>query len=136
MGVVFHVNYLNWFEIGRTELIRSMGYEYKNIEREGLLLPVIDLDCAYGMPARYDDMVLVFTRVSSFSKIRLSFDSEVRRVGGVGFKPGVWEFGAELPGERLVHGGTRHAWVNREWHPARLDKALPALYDLLMNATS
>jgi acyl-CoA thioester hydrolase len=133
MAVVFHTNYLNWFEIGRTELIRSLGIEYKAIEREGLLLPVIDLDCAFEAPARYDDTVLVFTRVASCSKIRISFQNEVRRVEAPEWKSGTWEPGDELPGERLVYGGTRHAWVTKEMQPARLDKRMPALYDLFIN---
>lgn len=135
MAVVFHTNYLNYFEIGRTELIRSLGMEYKSIEQEGgLLLPVIDLDCRFITPARYDDTMLVFTRVSAFSKIRLSFENEVRRVKEEDFQAGNWERDAELPGELLVQGGTRHAWTSKDLQPARLDKRLPALYDLLMNA--
>lgn len=47
MGVVYHANYLNWFEIGRTEMIRQMGYTYRKMEEQGLLLPVTGLDVKY-----------------------------------------------------------------------------------------
>ena len=63
MGVVYHANYLNWFEIGRTQMIREMGFTYRGMEEEGVLLPVVDLDIKYRQPARYDDLVTVFTRI-------------------------------------------------------------------------
>ncbi|QAY68275.1 acyl-CoA thioesterase [Paenibacillus protaetiae] len=135
MAVVFHGNYLTWFEIGRTELLRSLGYDYKSVEAKGLLLPVIDLNCSYIAPAKYDDTLLVFTRVSSFSKIKLNFEAEVRRVEAAEHAAG-WHEDGKLPGELLVRGGTRHAWVNAAWQPARLDKYDAQLYELLAKATS
>jgi acyl-CoA thioester hydrolase len=80
MGVVFHGNYVTWFEIGRTEWIRAAGYDYKSIESKGLLLPVIDLACSYISPARYDDLVLVCTRIAECTPLRISFESQVRKV--------------------------------------------------------
>lgn len=136
MGVVFHTNYLNWFEIGRTELIRSAGFDYKSIEQSGMLLPVIDLHCHYALPARYDDTLLICTRISDFTSVRLSFESEIRKVDEASFKPAFYEQQESLPGERLVTGGTKHVWVNKEWRPMRLDKGLPALYDLMRQITS
>ncbi|MFC4812537.1 acyl-CoA thioesterase [Paenibacillus sp. GCM10023250] len=130
MGVVFYGNYATWFEIGRTELVRSLGIPYNDIEKQGMLLPVVDLDCAYISPARYDDCVLVCTRIDVLSPIRMAFRSEVRLVREGETYPVFWE-GAEPPGKLLVKGGTRHVWVNREWRPARLDKALPDLYKML-----
>ncbi|NBD26078.1 acyl-CoA thioesterase [Paenibacillus glycinis] len=127
MGVVFYGNYVTWFEIGRTEFVRSLGTPYDAIEKQGLLLPVVDLDCAYVSPARYDDNVLVCTRIDKLSPVRLSFRSEVRLAGEGETFPTLWE-GNEPPGKLLVRGGTRHVWVNRDWRPSRLDKALPELY--------
>ncbi|NBC69652.1 acyl-CoA thioesterase [Paenibacillus sacheonensis] len=133
MGVVFHGNYVTWFEIGRTEIVRSLGMTYEAIEKQGLLLPVVDLECSYLAPARYDDCVLVCTSISSYSPVRMSFRSEVRRVREGDKFPAFWHR-PEPPGELLVRGGTRHVWVNRDWRPARLDKSLPALYALLRSA--
>jgi acyl-CoA thioester hydrolase len=114
MGVVYHTNYLNWFEIGRTELIRTLGMPYHKIEAEGLLLPVIDAHMQFKLPARYDDLITIRTRIEEFSNVRLQFESEIRRVG-----------------ELLVSGRTKHVWVNRDWKPTRIDKAAPELYALL-----
>lgn len=132
MGVVFHGNYVTWLEIGRTELVRTLGMSYQKIEQAGMLLPVTDLTCSYVSPARYDDLILVCTTIENFSPVRLSFRSEVRRIneGEETALPKLW-IGTEPPGELLVKGGTKHVWVNAQWRPSRLDKALPELYNLL-----
>ncbi|WP_028548087.1 acyl-CoA thioesterase [Paenibacillus sp. UNC451MF] len=114
MGVVYHANYLNWFEIGRTELIRALGMPYHKIEEQGLLLPVIDAELKFRLPAKYDDLITIRTRIEEYTHLRMQFISEIRR-------------GEEL----LVSGGTRHVWVNKEWKPTRIDKAAPELYALL-----
>ncbi|UVI31894.1 acyl-CoA thioesterase [Paenibacillus spongiae] len=134
MGVVFHGNYVTWFEIGRTEFIRQAGMSYEQIEREGLLLPVVDLACKYVSPARYDDIVLICTAIEQFSPLRVTFRSEVRRIGeGEGYPP-EWH-GQTPPGELLVEGGTSHVWVNKSFRPTRLDKTLPELYGLLQRVS-
>jgi len=114
MGVVYHTNYLNWFEIGRTELIRSLGMPYSKIEANGLLLPLLEAHMQFKQPAKYDDVITVRTTIEEYTHIRLHFASEIRR-------------GDEL----LVSGSTRHAWVNRDWKPTRVDRAAPELYALL-----
>ncbi|MGG1635442.1 thioesterase family protein [Paenibacillus sp. FSL K6-3182] len=131
MGVVFHGNYVTWFEIGRTEWIRNAGYDYKTIEEQGLLLPVIDLQCRYVQPARYDDTVIVCTRIADCSPLRVSFESQVRKVSLDDFHTSVVSESESLPGELLVEGGTKHVWVNESWQPARLNKVMPELYELL-----
>ncbi|MFF2888839.1 acyl-CoA thioesterase [Paenibacillus sp. NPDC057967] len=131
MGVVFHGNYVTWFEVGRTEWIRSAGYDYKTIESKGLLLPVVDLQCTYVAPAKYDDLVVVCTRIASSSPLRVEFQSQVRRVTEADFKAAKAAYGDELPGELLVEGGTKHVWVNEQWQPARLSRVLPELYALI-----
>ncbi|GGG20911.1 acyl-CoA thioesterase [Paenibacillus abyssi] len=130
MAVVFHGNYVNWFEIGRTELIRQAGFPYKDIERSGLLLPVTELDCRFLQPARYDDRIVICTRIVSYSTIRLAFESEIRKVAEHVPIPERCADG-ELPGELLVKGGTRHVWIGKDWRPARVDKIAPELYALI-----
>jgi len=132
MGVVFHGNYVTWFEIGRTEWIRSAGYDYKTIEAKGLLLPVVDLNCRYVSPARYDDKVLVCTRIEESSALRVTFASQVRRViSDEEWRSAEIPIGDELPGELLAEGGTKHVWVGPDWQPTRVNKAMPELYELL-----
>ncbi|TYP71166.1 acyl-CoA thioesterase [Paenibacillus methanolicus] len=133
MGVVFHGNYATWFEIGRTELVRHLSMSYKEIEAAGLLLPVVDLACKFILPAKYDDTVLVCTAVEQFSPVRISFRSEVRRVTEEAWQGRRFE-GEVPPGELLVQGGTKHVWVNAEFRPSRLDKAMPDHYAALRQA--
>lgn len=132
MGVVYHANYLTWFEIGRTEWVRRAGISYLDMEKKGLLLPVTDVEASFGKPAGYDDWVTVCTRVAELSAIRIRFESRI--VGGDlteaanGF---VYE-GDELPGDALVRGGTRHVWVKADgWRPIRLDREAPEWYAAL-----
>ncbi|WP_020615936.1 acyl-CoA thioesterase [Paenibacillus daejeonensis] len=131
MAVVYHINYLNWFEIGRTEWIRHAGYRYADIEQSGLLLPLIDLESRFLLPARYDEQLIICTRIASFSPLRLTFESEVRRVASWDGLPQSLIATDERPGELLVSGATRHVWVNREWRPARLDRHSPEVYEAL-----
>jgi acyl-CoA thioester hydrolase len=60
MGVVYYANYLVWFELGRVEFLRSLGFDYKQMEVEdGCILPVVEATCRYKAPARYDDIILI-----------------------------------------------------------------------------
>ena len=122
MGVVYHANYLNWFEIGRTELIRELGYPYSHIEAKGLLLPVVEADLKFKKPARYDDLVTINTRVLETTSVRLHFAYEIRKMN---------EEKAVESGELLVTGTTRHVWVNPSWRPVRIEKEAPELWQLL-----
>jgi len=133
MGVVFYGNYVTWFEIGRTEWIRNLGYSYSDIEKEGLLLPVVDLYAKYHSPAKYDDTVIICTRVKEMTPLRIEFESEVRKVSGDMFQAASYQATDSLPGQLLVSGGTKHVWVNEQFQPTRLAKAIPALYDALLS---
>lgn len=90
----------------------------------------------YHKPAKYDDEVMIFTRIVAFSGLRLNYEYDVRRMTedlavqfGIGEQ--VWASDESLPGERLVTGSTQHVWVNGYWKPVRLDKAAPELYSAL-----
>jgi len=75
MGVVYHSNYLIWFEMGRTELIRKTGIPYKDMEKLGVSLPVIEARVFYKSPARYDDVLVVETNLAELkrSKFKLYY---------------------------------------------------------------
>jgi acyl-CoA thioester hydrolase len=130
MGVVYHANYLNWFEIGRTEMIREAGMPYRLLEENGLLLPVIEAELKFRAPARYDDRIRIYTMVEEYNALRIHFRCEIRRVNGQS------DQADETPaGELLVSGGTKHIWVSREWRPVRIDREAPELYELLNKKT-
>jgi acyl-CoA thioester hydrolase len=78
MGVVYYANYFVWFEVARTDLLRALGWSYRDMEHAGVSLPVIDARCEYLRPARYDDELEVRTEGRLLSPIRIEFTYEVR----------------------------------------------------------
>jgi acyl-CoA thioester hydrolase len=105
MGVVYYANYLVWFEVARAELLRSLGWSYREMEREGVALPVIESHCEYHSPARYDDEIEVRTMGRMLSPVRLEFHYEVVR---------------REDATLSASGRTVHAAVNMEGRPCRL----------------
>ena len=79
MGVVYYANYFVWFEVGRAELLRSLGWSYREMEADGVGLPVIEAHCEYRQPARYDDELEIRTKGELVSPACVAFDYEVVR---------------------------------------------------------
>jgi acyl-CoA thioester hydrolase len=77
MGVVYHGNYLPYFEIGRVEWLRNQGVSYKELEKNGFALPIVNININYKKPARYDDLLIVKTTFVSQSSVKISFDCEI-----------------------------------------------------------
>ncbi|WP_430399124.1 acyl-CoA thioesterase [Flavobacterium sp.] len=77
MGVVYHGNYAQYFEMGRVEWLRNMGVSYKWMEDNGVMLPVVSLSMDYKKPARYDDMLTVKTIFKSQTSVKIEFDYEI-----------------------------------------------------------
>ena len=76
MGVVYYANYLEYFERSRTELLRSAGLPYSELERLGLFLPVSEAHCRYLAPAHYDDLLTLRSWVAEVKGVRLRIESE------------------------------------------------------------
>jgi acyl-CoA thioester hydrolase len=82
MGVVYHSNYFIWFEIGRVDLLRSLGFTYRDMEtQDGCFIAVVDARCRYKSPARYDDEILVRTHLKNVRESLIHFGYEVLRPG-------------------------------------------------------
>jgi acyl-CoA thioester hydrolase len=73
MGIVYHTNYIRWFEIGRTELFRDLGILYREVEKAGFNLPLTQVFCHYLLPARYDDIVEVETDIEYLKRASIKF---------------------------------------------------------------
>jgi acyl-CoA thioester hydrolase len=88
MGIVYYANYLVWFEIGRVELLRSLGLAYSQLETDHqCILPVIEATCRYKSPARYDDQILIETRPSLLRQSVVKFAYRILRKTAEGEEP-------------------------------------------------
>ncbi len=96
MGVVYYGNYFTWFEVARTDALRQLGYPYSLLEKDGVLLPVVEASAKYMAPFRYDDEVVIKSKIIEFSEIKIVFTYDVYK----------------LPEMKLcTNGKTRHAFI-------------------------
>ena len=112
MGIVYYANYFVWFEVGRTDLLRHAGGSYREMEREGVSLPVVEAHCEYRQPARYDDELEIRTRGGLLSAVRVRFDYEVIRPSD---------------DTALADGYTVHAALDAAGRPRRLPERISQL---------
>jgi len=110
MGVVYHANYLIWMEVARTELCKSLGFRYKDMEgSDGILLAVTEAQCRYLSAAKYDEEVAVQTTIADANRRFVTFEYEMA-----------------CDGRRVATGRTKHIFLSREMRPVRLpDKYAP-----------
>jgi acyl-CoA thioester hydrolase len=113
MGVVYYANYFVWFEVARTDLIRSLGWSYREMEEAGFILPVIEATCQYRRPSRYDDELEIRTTGRVTTPVRVEFDYEVVMKGQQ---------------EPIATGRTRHAAVTPDGKPCRLPSRIVEVF--------
>lgn len=77
--VVYYANYFRWFESGRREMFRSLHIDYNDLEKKGIITPVVEAHCNYLHPARYDDIVVIETRISEIKEKSVKFEHKVLR---------------------------------------------------------
>ena len=82
MGVVYHGNYVDYLEIGRTEWLRKLGLTYKEMEEDGIILPVIHLQIDYKKSAKYDDLLTIETILVNRPVVKITFDYKIRNESG------------------------------------------------------
>ncbi len=106
MGVVYHANHFIWFEIGRVDLMRQLGFSYRDLERDhGCFIPVVDARCRYKAPARYDDEIIVRTHLRNVRESMIHFGYELLRAND---------------SEVLAEGETMHMILDSKMKPAPL----------------
>ena len=113
MGVVYYANYYVWMEVARVEYCRAVGFHYKDMETDGILLAVAESHCRYVSPARFDDQVTILTSVSDANRRFVTFDYEM-----------------SIDSRRLAVGQTRHVFLGRDLRPARLPDKYAALFGI------
>ncbi len=103
MGFAYYANYLVWFEVGRTEMLRECGLPYAELEALGVALPVLEAHCRYRKSARYDQLLRVVSRLKEMPRVTLRIEYEI------------FDEAEQL----LAEGYTTHAFINREGKPVR-----------------
>jgi len=109
MGIVYHANYLPWFEVARTQLLREQGFPYRALETEGYRIPVLEVAATYLRPALYDDTLTITATIREKPLLRIRIEYEVRR-------------GEEL----LATGASAHAFCDLHGRPTRPPAAFVA----------
>ena len=116
MGVVYYANYLIWMEVGRVELCKACGFNYRDMEQDdGIYLAVAEANCRYRFPARYDDEVIVKTWIEEAKTRIVIFHYEMRLAEG---------------DRVLANGFTRHVFVSRQMQRVRLPEKYHPLFGI------
>ena len=118
MGIVHHSRYYPWFEIARDEYVKSLGFKYSQMEKEGLYLPLIESGAKYKEGARYDDELSVTCRLTKMTYVRCTFTYEIIR---------------NSDNKVLALGQTSHAFCDEKLKPINLKKKFPYYYEKLIS---
>ena len=78
-GIVYYANYLKWFEIGRTEILRQAGFNYADYEKKSLIAPVVEVKCNYNDSARYNDLIIIETAIEKIGNSSIKFNYNIIR---------------------------------------------------------
>ena len=114
MGVVYYANYFVWLEVARTEFLRSLGIDYRNIEKEKqLALPVVEAYCRYKAPARYDEVIVIKTKISQVKNSTLRFDYKLIN---------------KENNELLAEAYTTHVFIDKERRPVRIPQQIREVF--------
>ena len=114
MGIVYHANYLVWFELGRTQLIDSLGFSYASMEKDHISAPVIDLTASYKKPVRYGEKPTIKTWVEAYDGLRVTYGYLIENESH----------------DTCVEGQTVHVCVRKDsFQPILLRKHLPELHE-------
>ena len=116
MGIIYHGNYVIWFEQARSGFFRSLEYPYKKLEEEGIWLPVIEIGCKYFSPAKYDEEVYVKTSIEAFKGVRIKLKYEI------------YDKANEV---LLVTGFSTHAITDHSMKPVSLKKKNREIFDII-----
>lgn len=117
MGVTHHSNYIRWMEESRTDYLEKLGWPYKRMEEEGLISPIIGLECKYVKTTTFEDVILIESEIIEFKGVKIKFRYTMTKEDGtVVFK-----------------ATSEHCFISPEGVPIALKKVRPELYQLIMD---
>ncbi|WP_197969957.1 acyl-CoA thioesterase [Mesobacillus harenae] len=119
MGVVYHANYFVWMELGRTQLIEDLGFNYADMEKEGIISPVIDIQASYKRSVRYGEKAFIKTWIAQYDGLRVTYEYEIYNGSG----------------ELAVTGISKHVCVKKEsFRPISIKRVYPDWHEAYLNA--
>ncbi|MGF2615969.1 acyl-CoA thioesterase [Rossellomorea vietnamensis] len=119
MGVVYHANYLVWMELGRTKLIEDLGFRYADMEKDGIISPVMDIEISYKRPVRYGEEAIVKTWIESYDGLRVTYGYEI----------------VNEKGELSVTAASKHVCVKKDtFRPISVKRHYPEWHKAYENA--
>lgn len=117
MGIAHHSNYPIWYEAARTDFIKETGISYSDLEKQGYMLPLLELKSCYKKPAKYEDVLLIMTKIKHISFTRITFYYEVYN---------------KKDNTLINYGETMHVWTDNNLKPVNLKKCAPDIYNLML----
>lgn len=119
MSIIHHSNYIRYFEEARLGWMEEIGMDYATVEKMGLIIPVMFVNCEYLVPLRYGDEIEIITKLRFFDGIKMEFGYEVYRRGDT---------------TPCTTGSSGHCFLDREMKPVRLKREYPDIYELMLQA--
>lgn len=121
MGITHHSNYIRWMEEARVALLNGLGYGYRRLEEDGVVSPVVAVECQYKRPTTFDDEINIHIEVEKYSGVRLAFRYTMTDL---------------MTGELVLTGRTEHCFLNRNHKPVIVKKNYPELDAMLRKMVS
>ena len=120
MGIVHHSNYIRWFEEARVDFLEKVGYPFDKMEADGILMPVLEVNCVYKFPARFGDEVEIKAEITEFNGCRLTVKYSVVNL----------TYGGKL----CVTGYSKHCITDSNMKPIRTNHSHPKIYEVFAKA--
>lgn len=117
MGIIHHSNYIRWFEEARLDALEQIGLSYSEMEKNGILIPVLEISCQYQKTVSYNDEIEIQLHLSNFKGVKFDFTYEIFNV---------------KTGELVTTGTSKHCFLKKDFTPFRLKKECPEIFNALM----
>lgn len=118
MGITHHSNYIRWMEEARVDFFEKVGYDYKRLEDEGIISPVIGVECEYKTSTRFEDLIEIEVKILEFNGVRLIFEYVMKNA---------------KTGDIVAKATSKHCFINEEGRPIILKKEFPELDEKFKN---
>ena len=119
MGITHHSNYIRWMEEARIDFLEKVGWGYAELEKQGIISPVVSVDCHYKKPTTFSDEIEIKVKILQFTGVKLKLGYEMY-----------------LDNALVCEAESMHCFVNAEGRPIRLKKDYPDLYETLAGQIS